>query len=118
MLFKRKKKTDATPKPDLILSVPYSESFRGFKRIKLDSQDQYADAGIKMFKSLPTVDRISFEFYTFGEYQMIRVLADGNRLGTIWKSNDWYETIKSGKVERASIVFSQLDDVYLMVKLR
>jgi len=118
MLFKRKKKTDATLKPDLIFSVPYSESFRGFKRIKLDSQDQYADAGIKIVKSLPTVDRISFEFYTFGEYQMIRVLADGNRLGTIWKSNDWYETIRSGKVEQASIVFSQLDDVYLMVKPR
>ena len=56
MLFKRKKKTDATPKPDLILSVPYSESFRGFKRVKLDSQDKYLPLAYREATVLDYID--------------------------------------------------------------
>lgn len=118
LFFKRKKPASVDQTPTFTIDVPYSENFRGFKRIKLDAKDdRYLD--IDAIKAAPTVDRIHFEEYQYEDTTpLIRVLADQNRLGTLWKNSypDYYKMIKQGKCTAASIGFTEWGDVFLFVK--
>jgi hypothetical protein len=117
MLFFKKKTKE--PAPTFSCSVPYSETFKGFKRIKLDTfDDRYTD--LDKIKAAPTVDQVRFEEYIYkGTPPLIRVYADQYRLGTLWSSahSDYYKKIKQGKCTNASFGFTELGDVYLFIKL-
>lgn len=121
MLFKRKKKTKAEPRPEIVLSVPYSDGFKDFKRIKLDSyQDPIAEAGTRAAKASDTTDRIRFELYRFPNTSpLLRVFADGNKLGTIWSTSypELFKAIVSGHCSKASVAWTGTGDVLLFVKI-
>lgn len=120
MLFMKKKKKPA-PKPsrakngpELIISVPYSEHFNGFKRAKLDSyNDKEAERGIKAVQAAETIDRITFELYRpgGGVNPLLRVYADGHKIGTLWSSSrrEQFDAILAGKVEKAHVGFNATD---------
>lgn len=120
-LFNFKKKKEE-PAPTFVTSVPYSEHFRGYKRLKLATyQDKEADKGIEAFKAAATIKEITFKEYLFPDTTpLLRVYGDGHKLGTIWKNSweEYYKAIKSGKCEKASVAFSELGDVFLFVKLK
>lgn len=117
-----KKKKPAEPAPTFVTSVPYSEHFRGYKRIGLDAHnDKEADKGIEAFKAADTIKEITFKEYLFPDTTpLLRVYGDGHKLGTIWKSSweDYYKAIKNGKCEKASVAFNDLDEVFLFIKLK
>lgn len=118
--FGKKKKSD--PAPTFVLSVPYSEHFRGYKRISLDAyQDPEADKGIEAVKAADTINEVTFKEYLFPDTSpLLRVYADGHKLGTIWSSShkEYYKAIKDGRCEKASVAFNDLGNVFLFVKLK
>ena len=120
--FGKKKNEKKEPDPTFVLSVPYSDHYRGYKRIKLDAyQDKEADKGIEAFKAADTISEITFKEYLFPDTTpLLRVYGDGHKLGTIWMNSweEYYKSIKSGKCEKASVAFSELGDVFLFVKLK
>lgn len=107
-------------KPTFTLSVPYSEHFKGYKRIKLDAyQDAEADKGIEAVKAADTIQEITFKEYIFPDTSpLLRVYADGHKLGTIWSTSfpEQYGMIKRGRCEKASVGFNDLGNVFLFVK--
>lgn len=122
MFFKKKKAVSAPkePQPTIILSVPYSEHFRGFKRMQLSTvDDKEAEKGIKATQAAEIVDRIKFVEYKFPDTPpLMRVYADDNKLGTMWSTvyTEYYEAVRNGHCKKASFAFSQSDDVYLYLK--
>lgn len=121
-LFNFGKRKKEEPAPTFVTSVPYSEHFRGYKRLKLATyQDKEADKGIEAFKAADAIKKITFQEYLFPDTTpLLRVYGDGHKLGTIWKSSreEYYKAIKSGKCEKASVAFSELGDVFLFLKLK
>ena len=121
MLFKRKNKSKE-PEPTFILSIPYSEHFRGYKRLTLDvHRDAEADKGIEAVKAADAVQAITFKEYIFPETSpLLRVYADGHKLGTIWSTShkEYYKAIKDGRCEKASVAFNELGNVFLFVKIK
>lgn len=110
-LFKKK------PKLDLI--VPHTDSFTGFKRIKLATyKDEYASKGIKALGSKP-VSEVGFELVKAASSDGINVYANGYRIGTMWKHSwaEYYRAIKSGKVKAAHIDVTDPESVYLYIAL-
>jgi hypothetical protein len=123
MLFnigKKKKSTSKEPAPTFELSVPYSDHFRGYKRIKLATyKDQEADKGIEWFKAAAEVHQITFKEYIFPDTNpLLRVYGDGHKIGIIWSDSwpDLYEKIKIGSAKKASVGFTELGDVFLFIK--
>ena len=124
MLFnigKKKKSTSEEPAPSFELSIPYSDHLRGYKRIKLATyKDPEADKGIEWFKAAAEVHQITFKEYIFpGANPLLRVYADGHRIGTIWSNSrpEEYNLIKAGHVKKASVAFAELGDVFLFIKV-
>lgn len=108
-LFKKKPKIDFT--------VPHTDSFKGYKRIKLATyQDKFAHAGIKALGSRP-INYVGFQIYEDPQNKCVNVYADGNRIGTIWKHSwtEYYNKIKSGKVQAAHVDVVDPDEVYLYI---
>ena len=108
-LFKRKPKMDFT--------VPHSDGFKGYKRIKLATyKDEYAYKGIKELGAKP-ISTVGFQIYEDGQNNCVRVFADGHRIGTIWK-HSWtseYNKIKAGKVRAAHVDIVDPDEVHLYI---
>ena len=121
MLFKRKPK-NKEPEPTLVLSVPYSDHFRGYKRLGLDAyKDVEADKGIEAVKAADTISEITFKEYIFPDTApLLRVYADGHKLGTIWSTSraEYYKAIKDGRCEKASVAFNDLGNVFLFIKIK
>ena len=119
-LFFVKKKQKQTVKPSFACSVPYSNHFKGYKRIKLDAyQDPAADAGIQAFKNAEDAKEVTFEEYLFPDTSpLLRVFVDGNKLGTIWSTSypEHYKKIRSGKCVKASAGYNDLGNIFLFVK--
>ena len=85
MLFGRKnKKAQGDPAPSFTISIPYSKNFRGFKRMKLTTyQDPLVD--MDAIRNAPDPKEVLFEEYLYPDTPpLMRVSADGMRLGTIW----------------------------------
>lgn len=122
MLFKKKKKSTTEPLPAFVFSVPYSDHFKGYTRIRLDNYgDPEASKGLKAVRAAKTINHVTFEEYIFpGVSPLIRVFADGHKLGTIWITSkpEQYEKIKQGLCVKASIGFNDLDNVFLFVKFK
>lgn len=130
MLFGKKKKKKSKPvkkeiAPIIELSVPYSEHFKGYKRIKLTTyKDEEALRGSRSFRATGKATRIRFAAYEFpDENTLIRVYADGVKIGTIWKYYvpEIYDLIVNAKCEKASVlVTDDTDDseTYLYLKFR
>jgi hypothetical protein len=127
MLFnigKKKKSTSKEPAPTFELSVPYSDHFKGYKRIKLAVyRDPEADKGIDWFRAADKVDQITFKEYIFPDTNpLLRVYGDGLKIGTIWSNSrpEEYKLIKAGHAKKASVGFVALEDQvfdgYLYVK--
>ena len=107
MLFKKSERMDCT--------VPHTESYRGYKRIKLASyRDEVAHKGIKKLGTL-SISYIGFQLIK-GQ-PGINVYADGNRIGTIWKDSwaSYYKAIKDGQVKAGHVEIADADTVYLYV---
>lgn len=99
-LFKNK---STNPAALWTYSVPYSDHFRGYKRIKLATyNDPVAQAGLKKISKMSSINEIRFEGIPDNG---INVYVDGFRAGTIWKHSweDYFKVIKSAKVEKAHI---------------
>lgn len=120
MILFKKKKNPKEPEPTFTHSVPYSENFKGFKRVRLDSyQDVEADKGIQATKTADTIDMIMFKEYRFpGVNPLIRVYADENKLGTLWSSSHpaEYKAVLQRKVKCASVGFNGTNDAFLFIK--
>lgn len=121
MLF-RKKKKNTEPDPTFTLSVPHSDHFKGYKRIMLSTyQDAEVDAGLEAVKAADTIREITFKEYVFPDTSpLIRVYADGNKIGTIWSTSrpEYYKKIKQGLCEKASVTYNDLGNVFLFVKFK
>ena len=117
MLFGKKKKK-SEPSPSCRVSVPYSKSYKGYKRIRIT---KYADplVDIDVIRAMPDPDAILFEEYLLpGTSPLLRVSAGGVRLGTFWKNEinaPYYDLIRSGKCTAVSLG-TNATDVYLFVK--
>ena len=112
-LFKKKPKFE----PDL--TVPHTDTFKGYKRIKLATyKDKYAYAGIRDLGSA-SISYVSFAFGDADGSPLINVYADRHRIGTIWKHSwaDYFKAIKSGKVSAAHVMINDPDEVYLFIAL-
>lgn len=122
MLFKRKKAAPKEVQPSYIFSIPYTEHFKGYKRIKLDTfNDIDADKGLAAMKVADSVNQIIFKEYLFpGVSPLMRVYADNFKLGTIWSTSrpEQYELIKQGRCEKASVGYNDLGNVFLFVKFK
>ena len=120
-LFNFGKKKKSEPAPVFETSVPYSNHFRGYKRIGLDAyQDEEADKGIEAVKAADTISEITFKEYIYPDTTpLLRVYANGHKLGTIWSSSrkEYYEAIKDGRCEKASVAFNDLGNVFLFIKI-
>ena len=119
-LFFGKKKKKQADRPVFSCSVPYSEHFKGYKRITISKySDPIAEAGLKRFKAAPDAKIVTFEEYLYPDTSpLMRVIIDGNRVGTIWSTSyeDYYKKIRSGKCVRASVGYNDWDNVFLFVK--
>ena len=118
MLFgKKKKKTD--PAPNCTISVPYSKTNKGYKRIRITkTSDPLVD--IDVIRAMPDPDAILFEEYLFpGTSPLLRVTANGVRLGTFWKNEldaEYYDLIRSGKCTAVSLG-TNAADVFIFIKV-
>ena len=109
-LFKKKQIA-----PAWSYTVPYSNNFRGFKRLKLATyKDEYAQAGLLSLQDLPSYDRVTFT--KIPDYDGINVSVDGHKVGTIWKHSwtEYYDAIISEKVEKAHLKIDE--NAYLFIK--
>ena len=117
MLFSRKKKK-SEPSPSFTISVPYSKTYKGFKRMKLATyQDPLVD--LDAIRNAPDPGRVLFEEYLFDDTPpLLRVSFDGIRLGTIWSSSwaEYYDAIRNGRVSAVSLGLNATD-VYLFLKI-
>lgn len=120
MLFKRKSKKKE-PEPTFVLSVPHSDHFKGYKRIKLSTyQDAEVDKGLEAVKAADAIREVTFQEYKFPDTSpLIRVYADGHKIGTIWSTSnpELYKAIKSGRCTKASVAYNDLGNVFLFVKV-
>ena len=119
MLFNiKKKKAQSDLAPSFTISIPYSKNFRGFKRMKLTTyQDPLVD--LDAIKSASDPDAILFEEYLYPDTPpLMRVSADGMRLGTIWSSSwtEYYDLIRSGKCTAVSLG-TNATDVFIFIKV-
>ena len=117
MLFSRKKKK-SEPSPSFTISVPYSKTYKGFKRMKLATyQDDLVD--LDAIRKAPDPDRVLFEEYLYDDTPpLMRVSFDGIRLGTIWSSSwaEYYDAIRNGHVSAVSLGLNATD-VFLFLKI-
>ena len=112
-LFKKKPKFE----PDL--TVPHTDTFKGYKRIKLATfKDKDAYAGIKALGANP-ISYVSFVFGSADGSPFVHVYADQHRVGTIWKHSwtDYFKAIKAGKIRAAHVMVVDRDEVYLFIAL-
>ena len=118
MLFgKKKKKTD--PAPSCRVSVPYSKTNKGYKRIRITkTSDPLVD--LDTIRAMPDPDAILFEEYLYpGASPLLRVSANGVRLGTFWKNEldaEYYDLIRSGKCTAVSLG-TNATDVFIFIKV-
>lgn len=122
MLFKKKRNEIKEPALTFVYSIPFTENFKGFKRIPLDVyKDPEVDKGLKAFKAADAIQQITFKEYIFPNVSpLIRVYADGHKLGTIWSTTrpEQYEMIKQRRCEKAAVGYNDLDNVFLFVKFK
>ena len=117
MLFgKKKKKTD--PAPSCTISVPYSKTNKGYKRIRITkTSDPLVD--IDVIRAMPDPDEIIFQEYLFpGTSPLLRVYA-GVKLGTLWRNElnfEYYDMILSGKCTAVSLG-TNATDVFIFIKV-
>lgn len=116
MLFGKKKKKET---PSCTISVPYSQTFKGYKRLKLSTyNDPLVD--LDVIRAMPDPGAIIFEEYLYpGASPLLRVSADGVRLGTLWKNDlnaEYYEQILKGKCSRVSLGLNATD-VFIFIKV-
>ena len=115
MLFSRKKKKD---KPNRTISVPYSKTFKGYKRLKLKTYNDPA-VDLDMIRAMPDPDEIIFQEYLFpGTSPLLRVYA-GVKLGTLWRNElnfEYYDIILSGKCTAVSLG-TNATDVFIFIKV-
>lgn len=116
MLFGKKKKKEA---PSCTVSVPYSQTFKGYKRLKLKTyNDPAVDLGV--IRAMPDPSEIVFQEYLFPDTSpLLRVYADGVKLGTLWKNElnaEYYDLIRSGKCAAASLG-TNATDVFIFIKV-
>lgn len=122
MLFKKKKAAPEEPVPTFVLSVPFTEHFKGFKRIPLDVYgDPEVDKGLAAYRAASNIEHIIFKEYKFANVSpLIRVYADNYKLGTLWSNRrpEQYELIRQGRCEKATVGYNDLDNVFLFVKFK
>ena len=108
-LFKRKPKSWS-------LTVPNTESFKGYKRIKLTTYgDKDAEAGINKVIRSGAPQYIRFE--EVPTKNGIVVFADGCKVGLIWQNywSDQYKAIKDGRVDAVHLRIES--DVHLFLHI-
>lgn len=116
MLFGRKKKKDA---PALTISVPYSASYKGYKKLKLKT---YSDPQVDLdeIRAMPDPDAIIFEEHLFpGASPLLRVYANGVKLGTLWKNElnaEYFDHILNGRCTRVSLG-TNATNVFIFLKV-
>ena len=105
-LFKRKPE-------GFIYSIPQSDPFDGIQIKVATYQDKEAEAGIKKILKQSSIKEI--QFCKIPGHEGLKVLADGYKVGTIWRSS-WtglYDKVKNQRINRAFLSVS--DDVYLFI---
>ena len=119
MLFRKKKKE---PEPTFVLTVPHSDHFKGYKKITLTTYDDAeVDKGLEAVKAADEIREVTFKEYIFPDTSpLLRVYADGNKIGTIWSTSrpEYYKKIRNGLCEKASVAYNDLGNVFLFVKLK
>ena len=115
MLFKKKPKQE---KPDAFFVYTQTESYRGFKRIKLSSYGHKpAMDGIHFLADADlTGAEIKISIYG-GEYPRAVVSVGNHEVGTIWKhSFDKFPSLKAGKVDAVRLEIRD-GESYLFYKI-
>ena len=119
MLFKKKPKE---PRPTFTATVPYTEHFRGYKRIALANyRDAEAERGTAIVMAAGEIREITFKEYIFPDTNpLMRVYADGNKIGTIWSNShrEEYKKIKSGRCTAASFTYNELGNWFLFLRFK
>lgn len=122
LIFKKKKVVASEPIPIVTqeYTVPHSESFKGFKQIKLATyMYEPAYKGIRALGSAK-IKTVTFSFVKIGVHKPLHVLANGHLVGTIW-SYSWekyYKDIKAEKINCAHIEILDRDEVFLFVQYK
>ena len=109
-LFKKKQSVSAWS-----YTVPYSNNFRGYKRLKLDTyKDVDSETGLKALQDRSSYDHVSFA--KVPNYDGINVFIDDHKAGTIWRDSwtEYYDAIFSEKVEKAHLKIE--GNAYLYIK--
>ena len=112
--------SEPMPVVTLEYTVPHSDSYKGFKRIKLATyNDKHAYKGIKLLGSAP-IKAVTFSFVKAGNYRPLHILANGKQIGTIWKDSweQYYKDIKAEKIQAAHIEIVDRDEVYLFIQYK
>ena len=99
--------------------MPYSTGSKGFKKIRIT---KYADPLVDLdtIRAMPDPDAILFEEYLYpGTSPLLRVTANGVRLGTFWRNEldaEYYDLIRSGKCTAVSLG-TNATDVFIFIKV-
>ena len=118
MLFGKKKKKTG-PVPSCTIPVPYSKTYKGYKRIRITkTSDPLVDIGV--IRAMPDPSEIIFQEYLFPDTSpLLRVTANGVRLGTFWKNEldaEYYDLVRSGKCTAVSLG-TNATDVFIFIKV-
>lgn len=110
-LFKKKSAAPAA----WSFTVPHSNNFRGYKRLKLSTyNDPEALSGIKHIAQISDIDQV--RFVEIPGHNGINVFVDKFKAGTIWRDSwtDYYKAIRSEKVEKVHLNVE--NEAYLFIK--
>lgn len=124
MLFNRKKKHAAPkePAPTFVFTVPYSDHFRGYKRVGLDTYgDKEVEKNLQVLKDVDGFSEITFREYKFPNTNpLLRVYVDGNKIGTIWSTSkpEYYKLILKRQIERASFATDGIGNAVIFIKIK
>ena len=122
MLFGKKKKKQTAPKSTFELTVPYSDHFRGYKRVGLDTfGDKEVEKNLGVLKDVDSFSEITFREYKFPNANpLLRVYVDGNKIGTIWSNSkpEYYKLILKRQIERASFATDGLGNAVVFIKVK
>jgi hypothetical protein len=123
MLFGKKRKQAAKePEPTFVFTVPYSDHFRGYKQVGLSTYgDKEVEANLEVLKNVDSFSEITFKEYRFPNTNpLLRVYADGNKIGTIWSNSvpEYYKLILNRRVEKASFATDGLGNAVIFIKIK